>query len=84
MNITQAINNVTPEEVKRLRKKANIKQKALAELFRISLSSWQRKELPESSTNYRPITVSELWVLLLLAGEHPDFVLEKRNKDDAN
>ncbi|HGJ5868503.1 helix-turn-helix domain-containing protein [Arsenophonus nasoniae] len=78
------VNNITAEEIRILRKKTNMTQKSLAELFGISLSYWQRKELDRSSPNYRPISAAELWILLLLAGEHPDLVLEKRNKDVAS
>ena len=66
-----------PEEVKRLRLKANMTQKQMAELFGMSLSSWQRKEITTTSTNYRPVNGGEFITLLLLAGEHPDYKLVK-------
>lgn len=72
MNIPQ------PEEVKRLRLKSNMTQKQMGELFGVSLSSWQRKEIPTSSKNYRPVNGGEYITLLLLAGEHPDYVLKSR------
>lgn len=78
MNICESMKDATPEEIKRLRIKANLTQKATADLFGLSLSSWQRKEIPKKSINYRSVTTGELWVLLLLADEHPDYVLTKR------
>ncbi|HFG7810638.1 TPA: helix-turn-helix domain-containing protein [Salmonella enterica subsp. enterica serovar Java] len=74
------INIPQPEEVKRLRLKANMTQKQMSELFNMSLSSWQRKEISASSKNYRPINSGEYITLLLLAGEHPEYVLCKRDK----
>jgi transcriptional regulator with XRE-family HTH domain len=74
MNIPQ------PEEVKRLRLKANMTQNQMAKLFGISLFSWQRKEIPATSKNNRPINGGEYITLLLLAGEHPDYVLCKRDE----
>lgn len=68
-----------PEEVKRLRLKANMTQKQMAELFCMSLSSWQRKEITTASPNYRPVNGGEFITLLLLAGEHPDYVLCSRD-----
>lgn len=68
--------NNQPQEIKRLRVKAGLTQNKAAELFGMSLSNWQRKE----SINGRvvPISASEFILLQLMAGEHPDYVLEQR------
>ena len=71
-----------PAEIRQLRIKTGLTQKELAEFFGMSLSSWQRKE--SVTGRVVPITNAEYFSLLLLAGDHPDFVLEKRNKDDAS
>lgn len=68
-----------PTEIRQLRIKTGLTQKELAEFFGMSLSNWQRKE--SVTGRVVPITNAEYFALLLLAGDHPDFVLEKRNKD---
>jgi transcriptional regulator with XRE-family HTH domain len=70
--------NYSPSEVKRLRIKAGLTQREAAELCGVSLNYWQRKELSEGSRQFRRVSKSEFLLLLLLAGEHPDFVLIKR------
>jgi len=67
----------TPEEIKRLRVKAGLTQKETADLFGISLNYWQKKELSKDSAQNRKVSKSEYILLLLLAGEHPDFKLMK-------
>ncbi|HFP8670550.1 TPA: helix-turn-helix domain-containing protein [Providencia stuartii] len=74
--------NKEPTEIKQLRIKTGLTQRELAEFFGMSLSNWQRKE--SVTGRVVPITNAEYFALLLLAGEHPDFVLEKRNKDVAS
>lgn len=69
--------NNEPSEVKRLRVKAGLTQSKAAELFGMSLSNWQRKE--SISGRVVPITASEFILLQLMAGEHPDYVLCKRD-----
>ncbi|WGL99770.1 XRE family transcriptional regulator (plasmid) [Arsenophonus sp. aPb] len=69
---------LTAETVKRLRVKTGLTQKEIAKLFGISLNYWQRKELNPDSAQHRKISKSEYTLLLLLAGEHPDFILQKR------
>lgn len=70
--------NPTPENIKRLRISAGLTLKECANIFGISLRGWQKKE--ESNTiNSRGITKGEYLYLLLLAGEHPEFTLKKRN-----
>ncbi|UCQ29620.1 helix-turn-helix domain-containing protein (plasmid) [Edwardsiella tarda] len=66
----------SPMEIKRLRVKANLTQKQAAEFFGMSLSNWQRKE--SITGRVVPITDSEFMLLQLLAGEHPEYVLCKR------
>ncbi|WGM08723.1 helix-turn-helix domain-containing protein [Arsenophonus nasoniae] len=66
------------EEIKVLRVKTGLTQKEIAKLFGISLNYWQRKELSKNSNQHRKITKSEYMLLLLLAGEHPKFILSKR------
>lgn len=70
--------NFSPSEVKRLRMKAGLTQRQAAELMGVSLNYWQRKELSEESKQFRRVSRSEFLLLLLLAGEHPDFILVKR------
>ncbi|BBI93099.1 helix-turn-helix domain-containing protein [Serratia symbiotica] len=70
------------EEIKSLRVKTGLTQKEIAMLFGISLNYWQRKELPKSSIQHRKITNSEYMLLQLLAGEHPEFILNKRQEID--
>ena len=73
----------TPENIRLIRKKIGMTQTECAKLFGISLRSWQRRE---ANGTVKDIQISKIEYehLLLLAGEHPDFVLEKRNKDDAS
>lgn len=68
----------SPEEVKRLRKKSGLKNREMAEFMGIGISSWQKKEIAVTSGNHNAISKAEYHLLLLLAGEHPDFILEKR------
>ncbi|EJZ3355818.1 XRE family transcriptional regulator [Salmonella enterica] len=65
--------SVSPEEVKRLRKKIGLTQKQTAELFGIGIFSWQRKEIPITSKNNRPLTKAEYIVLQLLADEYAGY-----------
>ncbi|CAO94881.1 helix-turn-helix domain-containing protein [Erwinia tasmaniensis] len=69
--------NNEPSEVKRLRVKTGLTQSKAAELFGMSLSNWQRKE--SISGRVVPITASEFILLQLMAGEHPDYMLCKRD-----
>jgi len=69
----------TPEEIKRLRTKAGLTQKETSELMGVSLNYWQRKELSRDSAQNRKVSKSEYTLLLLLAEEHPDFTLVKRD-----
>ena len=69
---------IPPKEVKRIRLKAGLTQKEMAKLAGIGLSSWQKKETAETLKSYSPISGAEYNLLLLLAGEHPDYVLCKR------
>lgn len=69
--------NNEPSEVKRLRVKAGLTQSKAAKLFGMSLSNWQRKE--SISGRVVPITASEFILLQLMAGEHPDYKLCKRD-----
>lgn len=67
----------SPAEVQRLRIAAGMTLKECAGLFGIGLRSWQKKE--ESGTvSSRGITSGEFDLLLLLAGEHPDYMLLPR------
>lgn len=68
-----------PEDIKRLRISAGLTLKECANIFGISLRGWQKKE--ESNTvSSRGITKGEYLYLLLLAGEHPEFILKKRQE----
>ena len=69
---------VEPEEVKRLRKKIGLTQKQTADLFGMALFSWQRKEIPITSKNHRPIRDAEYIALKLLANEYEGYELVRR------
>lgn len=73
---------LTTMDIIKLREKAGISAQAAAEFFGMSYSNWKRKECLKG--RIIPLTNAEYFALLLLAGEHPDFVLEKRNKDVAS
>ncbi|EBR1018861.1 helix-turn-helix domain-containing protein [Salmonella enterica] len=69
--------NNHPSEIKRLRVKAGLTQSKAAELFGMSLSNWQRKE--SITGRVVPITASEFMLLQLIAGEHPEYILCRRD-----
>jgi len=64
--------------IKRLRKKIGLTQKACAERFGYALRTWQAKEQEASAENSRPLSDGEFELLLLLAGEHPSFTLKEK------
>ncbi|EPL6277195.1 type II toxin-antitoxin system MqsA family antitoxin [Proteus mirabilis] len=72
------MNEISPEVIKKLRKKAGFSQQEAAEFFGMSYSNWKRKEC--LSGRVVPITKAEYFSLLLLAGEHPDLVLTEKKK----
>ncbi|WP_437887731.1 helix-turn-helix domain-containing protein [Phytobacter sp. V91] len=67
----------TPELVKLARQNAGLTQKEAAERFGYSLRAWQRKE--EAGETGRSLSVGEYELLLLLAHQHPDLTLIKKN-----
>ncbi|MDF3630344.1 helix-turn-helix domain-containing protein [Enterobacter hormaechei] len=68
----------TPENIKILRKKIGLTQKECAEMFGMTARSWRRKEEPQTTASNTTLSPIEFNYLLLLAGEHPDYVLCKR------
>lgn len=72
----------TPENIKKLREKIGITQTECGKLFGVGLRTWQKKE--EAKTHNRlNLSKGEFEYLLLLAGEHPDYVLfSRRNIED--
>lgn len=70
-----AIEPPTPEHIKALRVSANLSLKETAAMFGYSLRAWQRKE--ESGSTNTKLSVGEFQLLLLLAGEHPEFKLTR-------
>lgn len=69
----------TPENIKKLREKIGITQTECGKLFGVGLRTWQKKE--EAKTHNRlNLSKGEFEYLLLLAGEHPDYVLCKRDE----
>lgn len=69
----------TPENIKKLREKIGITQTECGKLFGVGLRTWQKKE--EAKTHNRlNLSKGEFEYLLLLAGEHPDYLLCKRSK----
>lgn len=77
-------NENTPENIKRLRQKIGLTQKECAEIFSMSPRTWRRKEEPVGTASGTALTPVEFKFLLLLAGEHPDYVLCKRNKRNSD
>lgn len=69
----------TPENIKILRQKIGLTQKECAEMFRMTARSWRRKEEPQTTVSNTTLSPIEFNYLLLLAGEHPDYVLCKRD-----
>lgn len=77
------IEKPTAEEVKAAREAAGLTQSACAGLFGYALRTWQGKEDPGAGN--RGLSVGEYAYLLLLAGEHPDYVLQpKQNSAQSN
>lgn len=72
--------NNTPENVKAIRKKLGLTQTQCAKLFDVSLRSWQRREAEGTIKDIKTSKI-EFEYLLLLVGEHPDYILCKRNED---
>lgn len=67
----------TPENIKKLREKLGITQTECGKIFGVGLRTWQKKE--EAKTHNRlSLSKVEFEYLLLLAGKHPDYVLEHR------
>ena len=67
----------TPENIKKLREKLGITQTECGKIFGVGLRTWQKKE--EAKThNSLSLSKVEFEYLLLLAGEHPDYILEHR------
>ena len=62
----------TPEQVKSARVAAGLTQRECAARMGYELRGWQKKE--ESGASSRGLTIGEYELLLMLAGQHPDFV----------
>ncbi|CRL46808.1 hypothetical protein SGGMMB4_05723 (plasmid) [Sodalis glossinidius str. 'morsitans'] len=67
----------SPEDVKQMRIAAGLTLKECTNIFGISLRIWQKKE-ESNNVSSRSITKGEYLYLLLLAGKHPEFTLNKR------
>ncbi|MGF8737203.1 XRE family transcriptional regulator, partial [Klebsiella pneumoniae] len=50
------------------------------EIFSMSPRTWCRKEEPVGTASGTALTPVEFKYLLLLAGEHPEYVLSKRDR----
>ena len=72
----------TPENIKKLRKKIGLTQTECGEIFGVGLSTWQKKEA--KTHNQLNLSKGEFEYLLLLAGEHPEYVLCKRGNKTHN
>lgn len=68
-----AIPMPTPEQVRAARLAAGLTQVACAARFGYSLRGWQSKE--DAGENGRNLSCGEYELLLLLAGQHPEFSL---------
>ncbi|MDO8729440.1 MAG: helix-turn-helix domain-containing protein [bacterium] len=67
----------TGAEVKAMRIAAGMTQKECAERFGYQVvRSWQKKE--ETGPSARELTLGEWELLMLLAGQHPEFTLEPK------
>ncbi len=66
----------TPENVKKLRLKAGLTQKECSHIYGVGLRTWQKKE-EVNTQNSQSLSLVEFEFLLLLAGEHPEYVLCK-------
>lgn len=64
----------TPAQVRETRMAANLTQRACADRFGYSLTGWQKKE--DAGTSGRSLSVGEWELLLLLAGQHPNYTLQ--------
>ncbi|RFQ79741.1 hypothetical protein CRE04_23040 [Escherichia coli] len=69
-----------PENIKRLRQKIGLTQRECAEIFSMNPRTWRRKEEPAGTASGTALTPVEFKYLQLLAGEHPEYVLRKRDK----
>lgn len=69
----------TPENITVLREKIGLTQKQCAELFGVSLRSWQRREASGTVKDIKTSKI-EFEYLLLLADEHPEFVLVRKGQ----
>ena len=69
-------------EIARLRKKIGVTQTELAELFGVTLSTWQKKE-SETSKETIGVKPGEFQYLQLLAGEHPVYKLVQKKPGKA-
>lgn len=67
----------TPENIKKLREKLGITQTECGKIFGVGLRTWQKKEEAKSH-NRLSLSKMEFEYLLLLAGEHPNYILEHR------
>lgn len=63
----------TPEQVRAARLAAGLTQSLCAERFGYSLRGWQSKE--DAGENGRWLSSGEYELLLLLAGQHPEFAM---------
>ncbi len=68
------------KEVTRIRKKLGLNTKECAEILGSSLRSWQKKE-EVNTQNSSNLSKLEWEFFLLLANEHPDYILTKRNEN---
>lgn len=67
------MNKPTAERIRTARIAADLTQAACAERFGYKLRGWQQKET--EGVNGRSLSSGEFELLLLLAGQHPDFSL---------
>ncbi|CAI1195589.1 TPA: helix-turn-helix domain-containing protein [Serratia marcescens] len=70
----------TGAEIAKLRNQLGLTQKKLAALFGVTLATWQKKE-SETSKETIGIRPGEFQFLLLLAGEHPQYVLTQKQPE---
>uniref|UniRef100_UPI00132FC686 XRE family transcriptional regulator n=1 Tax=Escherichia coli TaxID=562 RepID=UPI00132FC686 len=67
----------TPKKIKKLSLKAGITQKQCSHIYGVGLKKKKKKE-EVNTQNSQSLSLVEFEFLLLLAGEHPEYVLCKR------
>lgn len=68
----------TPENIRALRVFCGLTQKACADIYGVTLRSWQKREEPEDSANFIRMNKIHFEYLLLMADKHPKYWLKPK------